>query len=121
MKGLIQRDIPEYIKHLNALLAAAETDSSSPMWKGHLDSGPFVKDNVKLVRSEPRKEHSSPGTPTIVVRGVDGLSLDPDYAPEGEPLQGGLSADIKDSAGKRWEGGLERNEVCGRLNVLIEA
>lgn len=79
-KELIQKEIPEYIKHLNEILAAAESDPSSPMWKGHLKSGPFVKDNVKLIFNDARKDQSSPGTPTIVVRGVDGLSLDWNYA-----------------------------------------
>lgn len=123
MKGLIQKEIPAYIKHLNGLLAAAESDSSSPLWKGHLDSGPFLKENVKLIQKEPRrKDRSSPGTPTIVVRGVDGLSLDPNYAPEGDQAgQGPLSPTDNEMIGKRWEGGLEANEVCNRLNVLVEA
>lgn len=93
------------------------------MWKGHLTSGAFVKDNVKLVFDDERKDHSSPGTPTIVVRGVDGLSLDPNYAPEEERTNQNLglhSAGDKEITGKRWGGGLDRNEICVQLNAIVE-
>lgn len=34
---------------------------------------------------------------------------------------GRQSGEDNDMTGKRWGGGLERNEICGRLSVIVEA
>lgn len=139
---MIQREIPSYIAHLTGLLAAAEVDQSSPLWKGHLNSGPFVKENVKLEFSHTasgpggkketgveelnaaQKEQANHGTPTIVIEGVDALSLEePRPASKGidsDCAQHKLKGERHEELGKRWEGQLELNEVCGRLMDMVE-
>jgi hypothetical protein len=117
VKELLQNEIPKYIRHLNDILKAAETDPSSALWKGHLKSGLFVKDNVKLVDNNAQKEHLRPGTASIAAEMIDGLSLEqkqtiniPD--PAWEEADG--------VTGKRFGGGLEQNMICDRLNALGE-
>jgi hypothetical protein len=99
VKELIQNVIPEYIRHLNDILEAAETDSSSALWKGHLKTGLFVKDNVKLVYNNAQKRQLGLGTASIAPEGTDGDDA---------------------VARQRWEGGLEQNVICDRLNAIVE-
>ncbi|KAJ9111783.1 hypothetical protein QFC22_006442 [Naganishia vaughanmartiniae] len=48
-KAIIQEELPEYIEHLASLLERAEVDETSPLWKGHLESEHFAKENIRLI------------------------------------------------------------------------
>lgn len=110
---IIQREIPDYIAHLDGLIEAGKRDESSPLWRGHLKEGPYVKKNVQLVYQpshgpEAERAHE---TPTIVIRGVDGLSVN--------ESMNRLDED-SEVPGMRWQGRLVSNDVCDRLMDLLE-
>lgn len=54
--SLIQRGIPQFIDHLDHSNEAGKNDESSPLWRGHLKTGAYIKQNVKLVYKTPNKE-----------------------------------------------------------------
>lgn len=117
---LIQREIPEYIAHLNGLLEAGKTEESSPLWQGHLKTGAFVKENVKLVfklDSTEARDVQRQGTPTIVIRGVDELSLTD--ATTNEYKHATMDENLE-VPGMQWKGHLASNEACDRLMDLLE-
>lgn len=110
---IIQREIPEYIANLNGLIEAGKIDKSSPLWRGHLKEGAYVKENVKLVYQPSHGDEAKPAheTPTIVIRGVDELSLNEskNRADEGSEVPG-----------MQWKGRLVSNDMCDRLMDLLE-
>jgi hypothetical protein len=118
---IIQREIPEYIAHLNGLIEAGKTNESSPLWQGHLKTGPFRKENVKLVFKRPEgtdaeaRDEQRQGTPNIVIRGVDDLSLTEISTTNVSKVDEDLEVQ-----GAVWRGGLAPNEACDRLMSLIE-
>lgn len=118
---IIQRDIPEYIAHLNGLIEASKTDESSPLWRGQLKHGAYVKENVKLAyqqSSEDDARNIQPqGTPPIVIRDVDELSLT-NVAVRDERLNSVVHG--LEQPGIQWKGRLASNEVCNRLMDLLE-
>jgi hypothetical protein len=111
---IIQREIPQYITHLNGLIDGANNDKNSPLWQGHLTQGPFVKEHVKLVFDNDRGAESDgqpQGAPTILFRNVDELSL--------KELP---STDVEVGVtGPQWRGRLTSNIACDRLMDLLEA
>lgn len=118
---IIQREIPEYIAHLNGLIEDGKTNESSPLWQGHLKTGPFLKENVKLVYNTSDKTDTNTGdvqrqgTPTIVIRGVDELSMSDAITANGAKVDEDLNVQ-----GAVWKGGLPPNEACDRLMNLVE-
>ena len=118
---IVQREIPQYIAHLNSLIGAGSTDKSSPLWRGQLTHGAYVKENVKLVYQPSREDGAgnilSQHAPAIVIRGVDELSLtDVAKAKEHSDAMG----DDLERPGMQWGGRLASNEVCDRLMDLVE-
>jgi hypothetical protein len=111
---IIQREIPQYIAHLNGLIDGANNDENSPLWQGHLTKGSFVKEHVKLVFDNTRPAESDEqrqGAPTIVSRNDDELSL--------KELP---STDVDvEVPGPQWRGRLTSNTACDRLMDLLEA
>ncbi|KAJ9111781.1 hypothetical protein QFC22_006440 [Naganishia vaughanmartiniae] len=136
---IIRSEIPAYLRHLNEVLQFAKDDPSSPLWKGHLNSGPFVKENVKLIMKSQKSDRetilqqgSPTGTPTIIVEQVDKFpSLKELKLTIGEPtgqVPGGCDNDDDDCSedggldgpGHAWQGGLPPNEICDKLMDMIE-
>ncbi|KAJ9091230.1 hypothetical protein QFC21_007293 [Naganishia friedmannii] len=136
---IIKFEIPSYLRHLNEILQLAKDDPSSPLWRGHLNSGPFVKENVKLKLNNRKNDRetilqqgSPTGTPTIIVEEVDKFpSLKELKLMIGEPtgqMRGRCDNDNDDcsedgglnGAGHAWQGGLPMNEICDKLMDMIE-
>jgi hypothetical protein len=120
-------------------LQLAKDDPSSPLWKGHLNSGAFIKENVKLKANGRRNDRetilqqgSPTGTPTIIVEEVDKFpSLKELKLTIGEPTgqaPGGCDNGDDDcsndgglnGAGHAWQGGLSTNDICDQLMDMIE-
>jgi hypothetical protein len=93
------------------------------MWKGHLEAGMFIQDNVKLVYQNAGTESPSVEKPTVLSERVPGHPLGPNDAVEGSGVDrkaGPMSAE-DDAPGRRWEAKLEPNGICGRLNAMVAA
>lgn len=122
-KAILQADLPEYIAHLDDLLEQQSKDHSSPLWEGHLESGPFVKEHIKLLLEKGVESaghatsYGSPSSDAVSQDLKNGVSMC--ARKTGEEV-GNAEADEETSVQSCWKGHLPPNEVCDRLSELVQ-
>ncbi|KAJ9091229.1 hypothetical protein QFC21_007292 [Naganishia friedmannii] len=118
-KAILQNELPEYIRHIADLLKQAQDDEASPLWKGHLKSGTFDKENIHL-KAPIRLAEDGPAT--SATNGGHGQEVSKTCTFKGEGTRNG-STRLKESdipMGRCWQHSTPPNDVCDRLMDLLQ-
>lgn len=120
-KAILQADLPDYIALLDDLLEQQSKTHSSPLWEGHLKSGSFIKENVKLFLLKGAAGDADP----LLERSQLYDSKEPrDSVEHISKKTGGDMGNVDDDeeASNRacWKAHLPPNEVCDRLSDLLQ-
>ncbi|KAI5449636.1 hypothetical protein NCC49_004187 [Naganishia albida] len=126
-KTILQTELPAYIAHLDDLLEQQSQNPESPLWHGHLESGSFIKKNVKLLLL---KEIAKDGMiPSETPHNLDDTQLGGTQASTKGQEDKSISKKSEDDFGGEdnedtssdacWKGRLPPNEICDRLADLV--
>jgi hypothetical protein len=121
-KTILQTELPAYIAHLDDMLEQQSKDHTSPLWKGHLQSDSFVKENVRLLLSKgdaKNKDASEAGSQVSdKLPGREVMDSSQKLSTKREEDSGG--DDDENTSATCWKGKMPPNEVCDRLADLVQ-
>lgn len=125
-KTILQTELPAYIAHLDDLLEQQSQNPESPLWHGHLESGSFIKKNVKLLLLKGIAKDGM--IPSETPHNFDDIQLGGTQATKGQEDKSTSKKSEDDFGGEDnedtfsdacWKGRLPPNEICDRLADLV--